>query len=52
MTDVDRQVARAGEMLDRTRAARALQRGRRRAATSLAKRVGYAAAADPFRLDR
>ncbi|WP_242139454.1 hypothetical protein [Sphingomonas sp. TREG-RG-20F-R18-01] len=46
MTDVDRQVARAGEVLDRTRAARALQRGRRRAATSIARRIGYAAAAD------
>jgi hypothetical protein len=46
MTDVDRQVARAGEVLDRTRAERAAQRGRRRAATSLARRVGYAAAAD------
>lgn len=46
MTDVDRQVARAGEVLDRTRAARAQQRGRRRAATSLAKRAAYAAAAD------
>ncbi len=46
MTDVDRQVARAGEVLDRTRAARALQRGRRRAASGIAKRVGYAAAAD------
>ena len=46
MTDVDRQVARAGEVLDRTRAARAQQRGRRRAATSIAKRAAYAAAAD------
>jgi hypothetical protein len=46
MTDVDRQVARAGQVLDRTRAERAAQRGRRRAATSLARRVGYAAAAD------
>ncbi|WP_242183372.1 hypothetical protein [Sphingomonas sp. CARO-RG-8B-R24-01] len=46
MTDVDRQVARAGEVLDRTRATRALQRGRRRAATSIARRIGYAAAAD------
>jgi len=46
MTDVDRQVARAGQVLDRTRAERAARRGRRRAATSLARRVGYAAAAD------
>jgi len=46
MTDVDRQVARAGQVLDRTRAERAAQRGRRREATSLARRVGYAAAAD------
>lgn len=46
MTDVDRQVARAGEVLDRTRAARALQRGRRRAATSITRRVAFAAAAD------
>lgn len=46
MTDVDRQIARAGEVLDRTRAERAARRGRRRAATGIAKRVAYAAAAD------
>lgn len=46
MTDVDRQIARAGALLERTREARAVQRARRRAATGIARRIGYAAAAD------
>lgn len=46
MTDVDRQIERAGALLDRSRADRAAQRARRRAATGIARRVGYAAAAD------
>ena len=46
MTDVDRQVARAGELLDRTRGERAVQRRARQRGTSLAKRAGMIAIAD------
>ena len=46
MTDVDRQIARAGEVLDRTRAERRALAVRRRRGTSIAKRFAVAAAAD------
>ena len=46
MTDVDRQIARAGEVLDRTRAERRALADRRRQATSVAKRLTLAAGAD------
>lgn len=45
MTDVDRQIARAGEVLERTRAERAARRARRGGA-ALAKRAGAIAVAD------
>ncbi len=46
MTDVDRQISRAGELLDRTRDQRAAARRARRRGTSLAKRAGAIAGAD------
>lgn len=46
MTDVDRQIARAGALLDRTRAERQALAARRRRATGLARRVTLAASAD------
>ena len=46
MTDVDRQIARTGELLDRTRDRSAAQRRRARGATSLARRAGLIAGAD------
>ena len=46
MTDVDRQIARAGEVLERSRAERRALSVRRRHGTALATRVGMAAGAD------
>lgn len=46
MTDVDRQIARAGELLDRTRAERRALVARRRQGTSVGKRLAVAAGAD------
>lgn len=46
MTDVDRQIARAGELLERTREGRALQRRAQRRGLSVAKRIGAIAVAD------
>lgn len=46
MTDVDRQIARAGELLERTRAGRAALVARRRHGTGLARRLTFAAGAD------
>ncbi|WP_404367431.1 hypothetical protein AB5I39_12790 [Sphingomonas sp. MMS24-J45] len=46
MTDVDRQIARAGELLDRTRAERRAIVAQRRRGTSVAKRFAVAAGAD------
>ncbi|BCA59055.1 hypothetical protein [Sphingomonas sp. HMP6] len=46
MSDVDRQIARAGELLDRTRAERRAMVAQRRRGTSVAKRFAVAAGAD------
>jgi hypothetical protein len=46
MTDVDRQIARTSELLNRTRARSVAQRRRARGGTSLATRVGLIAGAD------
>lgn len=46
MTDVDRQIARAGELLDRTRAERRAIVAQRRRGTSVTKRFAVAAGAD------
>uniref|UniRef100_UPI0035C9D2CC hypothetical protein n=1 Tax=uncultured Sphingomonas sp. TaxID=158754 RepID=UPI0035C9D2CC len=46
MTDVDRQIARAGELLDRTRSERRALATRRRQGTAIARRVAMAASAD------
>lgn len=46
MTDVDRQIARAGELLDRTRSKRHASSARRRRGTAIAKRLTLVAATD------
>lgn len=46
MTDVDRQIARAGELLDRTRAERQALATRRRQGVSIARRLALAGTAD------
>ncbi|MDR6847209.1 MAG: hypothetical protein ACRCS5_13470 [Sphingomonas sp.] len=46
MTDVDRQIARAGELLERTRAGREALVKRRRQGTAIARRLTLAASAD------
>jgi len=46
VSDVDRQIARAGELLDRTRAERRALTARRRQGTALAKRLALVAGAD------
>ncbi|WP_010183737.1 hypothetical protein [Sphingomonas sp. PAMC 26605] len=46
MTDVDRQIARAGELLDRTRAERRSRTARRRQGMSLARRLALVGWAD------
>lgn len=46
MTDVDRQIARAGELLERTRAGREVLVKRRRQGTAIAKRLTLVAGAD------
>ncbi|MEG3176124.1 hypothetical protein U1872_07780 [Sphingomonas sp. RB3P16] len=46
MTDVDRQIERAGALLDRTRSDREALRARRRRSTGLGRRVALAGAAD------
>ncbi|MFA6122223.1 MAG: hypothetical protein WCS75_05385 [Sphingomonas sp.] len=46
MTDVDRQIARAGELLERTRAGREALAKRRRQGTGIARRLTLAASAD------
>lgn len=46
MSDVDRQIARAGELLERTRAERQALAKRRRQGVALARRLAWAAGAD------
>lgn len=46
MTDVDRQIARSGSILDGSRERRIAQRRRSCTATGVVRRIGYAAAAD------
>lgn len=46
MTDVDRQIARAGDLLDRTRAERQALATRRRQGVSIARRLALAGSAD------
>ena len=46
MTDVDRQIARAGDLLDRTRAERQALATRRRQGVSVARRLALAGTAD------